>query len=137
MAHRDFTGLVTNGRLPRHVEGAIDAATRLCEGKWLVVTLQVKKKRRSLSQNRFYFGVVVPLVSELFREAGDPMDEEGAHDFLMREVGKFTYRSKLTGQVMRRSSRDLNTEQWEAYMEAIRAWAAQMGLSVPLPGEQL
>lgn len=130
-----FLGQVTDGKLSDDVRRLISAAITAFDGKRIIVTLKAFHKKRSLKQNSFYWAAVIPMIVMKFREEGDLIDGEEAHDYLMREVGKYTFRSQLTGNMLRRSSSDLTISEWEEFMTAIRAWAAPFNISVPFPNE--
>lgn len=64
----------------------------------------------------------------------------------LRELLKFKFLKKDilldadTGEMASiiKSTADLNTGEWEDFMEQIRAWAAEIfGIEIPLPNEQL
>lgn len=98
------------------------------------VELQVKRYRkdRSLNQNKYYHGVVVPMISEAIGEE----DLEVVHGLLKN---KFNHEILVIGDdeiIKPLSTAKLNTEQFEIYLEKIRMWAAKfLGLYIPLPGE--
>lgn len=114
------------------------AMLRQFEGQWVSITVRVRRKRRSLKQNRFYFGVILPLAAEFMRDLGNDMDDEEAHNWLKEHVGKLVKNVESPSGVRTRtirSSRDLTTAEWEDYMQRIRAWAAEFDLMLPLPNE--
>jgi len=135
-----FTGTVQNGRLPECVSDAFARCLRQAEGKRVSLTLQVVRRRRSNPQNAFYWGAVIPAVLDMFRDAGQPMDAEGVHEYLKAYVGRMT-RIVLAPNGKRvtvlGSTADLNTMDFEVYLEQIRAWAAQFGVIIPLPNEEM
>jgi hypothetical protein len=133
---------VVNGRLPRQVSEAVGAAIRRCEGKRIVVSLREQKRTRSNPQNRFYWGVVIPAVLDMFVEAGNDTNPEEVHSFLKEQVGgSVCVKVLLTPDGKRRpvlrSSADLSTQEFEDYLERIRVWAAEIGTIIPLPNEDL
>ena len=99
------------------------------EGKEVEVVVRLPRKDRSNQENRYYFGVVVNLISE---HTGYTPDE--THEFL-----KLKFLSKIivmAGKDERipRSSTELSTLEWERWMTEIREWAAQeLGLDIPEP----
>lgn len=140
MASREFIATIENGKIPRDVAEDIAAIFRRMEGKRLVISIKEWKRRRSLKQNNFYFGVVIPLVCDLFRESGNDAHPETIHAYLKEHVGGMVSvildpHGKRTSVVG--SSADLSTEGWEKYIEKIRAWAAGFGWIIPLPREYL
>ena len=108
--------------------------------KWgdIAVTLEPVKNSRSNRQNRYYWGVVVCAVRNLFNQHGDMASEEFVHRYLKAEIGgmkrKITLPNGATAYDIDTSTR-LTTAQWEDWMQAIRAWAAEYGCFIPLPNE--
>lgn len=108
-------------------------------GKNIRVTVEEVRKKRSNKQNAYYWGVVVPAVHGMFLETGNVVDQDEVHEFLKRHVGKLT--CKITDPngheaTVTRSSAKEDTSEFEKYMEAIRSWAAQFDLEIPLPNEE-
>lgn len=138
MQSLEFSGQVTDGKLPKAVSERIAAVIRQFDGKRVVVTVKEQKRRRSLNQNAFYWGVVVQMVTQMFRDAGNYVDPEDVHDFLKLRVGKLTQVFvSPDGKVIKSigSTTKLSTQEFEVYLERIRAWAAEFGLVIPLPNE--
>jgi len=90
-------------------------------------TIKFDQKPRSLRQNAFYHGVVVPLIAE---HTGYSTQE--AHDAL-----RYEFLREGDGHLVKvRSTADLSTAEFEDYVERVRVFAAQeMGIVVPLPNE--
>lgn len=135
-----FDATVTNGKLPDGIRLMIAQAIAALDGKRITITVAVAKKRRSLNQNAFYWGSVVPLVIELFAEHGTDIDAEQCHEFLKKHVMGVREVIKIPrGEyyVVAGKSRELATVEWESNMEKIRAWAAQYGKAIPFPNEHL
>lgn len=136
----EFSGLVTSGKLPPQVAQAIASAIRRLEGKRLVVSLREQKRRRSTRQNAYYWGCCLPVIVEMFREAGNMVDAEDVHSYLKSEVGKLAQVLVTPdGEVLKApgSTTKLSTQEFEVYLEKVRAWAASFGLSIPLPHEEI
>ena len=134
----EYAGVVENGKLPLAVGQLIAKAIRGMEGKRLVISIREQKRRRSNNQNRYYWGVVIPAVAEMFREHGNATDEEEVHSYLKEHVGGLN-RLLIDPDGKRRpvvrSSASLNTAEFEEFMEKVRAWAAGFGYQIPLPNE--
>lgn len=102
------------------------------EGKRVELTVKRHRKNRTLPQNNYYWGVVVPMVGDAIGES----DLEAIHEVLKREhnyyikpVGKQEIRVPM-------STADLNTAEFEEYLEKIRRWASEwLSLYIPLPNE--
>lgn len=89
-----------------------------------------KSNRRSNPQNRYYFGVVVPLVKGGLEDLGHELTEDEAHDFLKAKFNS-------VGDIPK-STTGLNKEQFGEYLEKIQRFAAEyLSITIPDPGEQL
>jgi len=108
------------------------------EQSMITITVAKQVKRRSGNQNAFYYGVVLPLITALFREYGDNICPEEVHRYLKGTIGG--YKKPITtpdGEVIWHvdTSTKLTTAEWEVWMDLIRAWAAARGVQVPYPNE--
>lgn len=130
----------TGGRVPASVWQRLGAAVAGLEDKTLVLSLKEQKRKRSLNQNAYYWGVVVEAVTQMFREHGNYVDAEEVHEFLKLRVGKLS-RVIVTpdGEIVKSlgSTAKLSKLEFEAYLERVRAWAAEFGCVIPLPNEQV
>lgn len=127
-----------NGQLPASILHRLAELAERMSGKRLLLTVKEQKRRRSLNQNAYYWGCVLPPIVSMFREAGNAVDAEDVHSYLKDHVGKlkqvFVTRDGevLTGAG---STAKLSTVEMEAYLEKVRAWAAEHGVIIPLPNE--
>jgi hypothetical protein len=100
----------------------------------------VKKNRRSLSQNAYYWSAVVPLVREGLQDLGHDLTLEETHDFLK---GRFNAKEIIntdTGEVISvpRSTTELNKTQFGEYIEKIQQFSIEyLGVNIPSPNEQV
>ena len=134
---RQYASEVTaSGNLSPHIRDEISRLLKSLSGKRVVIKIALWRNTRSNKQNKFYYGVVIPLVKAMFVGAGNVVSEEDVHEFLKNRVGKL---SKLVtdpnGEVhsIPRSSADLDTIEFETWMTQIRAWGADYGLEIPMP----
>lgn len=52
------------------------------EGKWVVLTIEKKRKKRTSQQNRYYWGVLIPVARDAFVDAGNwGVTEQEVHEF--------------------------------------------------------
>ena len=130
-----------DGKPPTSVLHRLIDAVAKAGDKPLVLTLKLQKKWRSLSQNAVYWGVVLPPIVAVFREHGNNVDADDVHCYLKDSVGKLKQHfvtpdgEVLTGPG---STAKLTTMEFENYLTAVRAWAAQtLGIAVPMPNEPL
>ena len=80
---------VKNGSLTRN-RNLIKDAIATFEGKQVVIKIEKFKKKRSTQQNRFYYGIVVPIVQNCLKEAGHIMTNESTHDLIKLKFLKET-----------------------------------------------
>ncbi len=136
----EFDGLVKDGKIPHEMSLAIRDVIRRFEGKRVKVTIGKFKRQRSRRQNAYYWGVVLKYVHEMFLEFGNDVSSDDTHEYLKEHIGKLFKDIEGPGGEIRtivRSSTELSTSEWEDFMEKIRAWAASVGLQIPLPNEMV
>lgn len=129
---------VYNGKLSDQARQMIMQTLRNMEGKQIEIVVKEKKRKRSLSQNAFYWGCVIPAITNMFREHGNSVDNEQVHEFLKSEVGKMNQTIVLPDGEVKEicgSSAALKTMEFEDYLTKVRAWAAEWGVVIPLPNE--
>ena len=100
-----------------------------------VYKLEIKKDKnnRSGNQNRYYWGVVLKMVSEY---TGFTIDE--AHELFKSKFLSYDKAFKETGEAytIARHTYDLDTWEFENYLEQIRIFAAtEIEIVIPLPNE--
>lgn len=141
MKSKTYTAKVTKGKisLPDADRQEIAQVMQRMEGKFVCMTLAESKKPRSVKQNAFYWGSIVPAVHVIFESAGNNMHEDEVHEYLKEHVGKLVKFIRLNGENYKvvMSSTKLNTMQWEEYMDKIRVWASENELQLPYPNESL
>lgn len=104
--------------------------------------LEIRKhfKKRSLSQNAYYWGVVVQLVFEGLREAGfdDVVDQEDAHEVLKSMFFKKVIHSEKHDNLEQIvSTTKFSTAEFNERIEAITRWAFEyLGITIPPPNSQ-
>ena len=104
------------------------------------VTITKKKKNRSYEQNRYYWGVVVALVRDRFRDLGNEVSSEETHDYLKQTFNYKEFIHEATGEVIRIpiSTADLTTSQFMDYLAKIQAFASTiLDIVIPDPNQQL
>lgn len=93
--------------------------------------LDKKEKTRSNPQNRYYRGVVVPLLSQETGYTTDEIHEILKYKFLYRQA---TLGEKELGYAV--STTELSTAEFEDYLSRIRTWAsADLSIFIPEPNE--
>lgn len=95
----------------------------------LEVAIGKRRRQRSLPQNSWYWGVVLPVIAHETGHSAEELHEIFKRMFLTRKIIK--YRNKdfqLPG-----TTTDLNTMEFSEYVERVRAEAALMGINIPDP----
>ena len=109
------------GRLARHL--------KTLAGKPVDVIVRTHRNTRTDPQNRFYFGVVVPLIAEECGYEKDEMHELLAMRFLRIED------DPVTGSPRRKRTPATDTKEFGEYLDACMRFAAELGVYIPAPGE--
>ena len=105
-----------------------------------VMTIERKRRKRSLMQNAYYWGVVVPLVKEGLLDVGYRMTTEAVHEYLKGQFAITEVVNERTGEVLKSigSTSEMTTSQMMDYFAEITQWAAEyLNVQIPNPGEQL
>lgn len=136
---------IENGRMTRN-RSAIFKAIQIFEGKELEITLSRPKRKRSNSQNAYWWGVVIPIYQKIFNDAGHLCDNNGAHYLLcdlIRENHPDTplFNEVLLGDTYVKQTKGTSELTKSEFMEVI-ASAQQIasewfGAYIPDPNEQL
>lgn len=99
------------------------------------------RRRRSLPQNAYYWGVVVDMVKDGLIDNGyQGITAEDAHELIKSMFLKKQIVSEQTGEVLEfyRSTAELTTWEFSQFIDQIAQWAAEyLGIAIPLPNEEL
>lgn len=101
-----------------------------------------KRNKRSLRQNAYYFGCIVPLVKEGLVSNGfdDVKDESDAHEILKHLFLKRKMINRETEDVIEvvGSTKKLSTVEFNFFIEEIIKWGAEyLNIQIPFPNEQI
>lgn len=131
---------VLNGKLISNRK-RLSAEIARHEGKEIEITIKRKYKRRSLQENKYYWGVVVDMWKRLISEEwGESLSSDEVHEILKLHCN---YQEKViesTGEVIKiaKSTADLKTLEFEDYLERCRRKAFEFfNAVIPLPNEML
>lgn len=105
------------------------------------ITIRVRRKR-SLPQNSYFHGVMLPLVFDGLRDAGfdEVMDHEDAKLIIKNLFLKVNIVSKETGLVVEhiRKTSSLSTTEFNELIDQVIKWAAEyLMIQIPYPNEDL
>lgn len=123
-------------------DGALTVAARkLCAnaiaahaGQWIKISIAERKEKRTLSQNDYYHGVIIPHV-RLFRfDQGDPVSPEAVHEDLLAQFAPYVEAKRMDGTIYQRPkrSKEMSVDEMANYITAIQATMASFGAPVPM-----
>lgn len=124
-----FGRIDDNGRLIFDDPVAFARVRGALRARDVQVLVEPKRKSRSLAENNYYWGVVIPIISEW-----SGFTPEETHLALKEHfLSEF---DRAHGLMRMKSTADLSTVDFEKYMSNIRMWAADQGQFIPLPNEE-
>ncbi len=131
---------VKNGTLTRN-RNLIKDAIETFEGKQIVIKIEKAKKKRSTQQNRFYYGVIIPIVQNCLKDAGHILTNESTHDLIkLKFLKEVLFVNEDTGEVIERikSTTELSTSQFMDLLAEINNFTFEyFGVSLPSPNDDL
>lgn len=127
-----FTGTVSGRKLVLDKTHEFGKHLESLHGAPVEVIVQKRRKKRSDSQNRYYWGVLIPELCNYFGYEKEEMHEALKWELLRKPAHSHTMPDTV------RSTHDLTTKEFEDYLETIRRWASiNHQLVLPLPNETL
>jgi hypothetical protein len=123
MGHR---GKVSKGKLQMYEPGAFAAHVSGLEGE-VEVTVKRWSPARSGNQNRYYWGVVIPIIEEATGYDGEELHEALKVKFIQ------PWASKAGDLTIYPSTARLDTAGFSEFIEKVRRWAASF-LNIHIPG---
>jgi hypothetical protein len=131
---------VYNGKFRNNINRIIQIV-KSYEGKEIELTFAPVTKKRSVQQNSYYWGVVIPIMQNTMLDIGNVMDFEDVHLLLrakfLREILAV---DENTGEVCERvkSTTELSTTEFMDYINKVRMWAIEFfEVEIPEPNEQI
>ena len=116
-----------------------DYLRTLGNGKYKITISKADK--RSLQQNNYYWEILDEYVQPLLYELGweHVKNKEAAHEFMCSLFLKVSDVNIQTGEMKERirSTTELTKIEFSTYLEEIWKWAAEFGVVIPSPNEQL
>lgn len=110
-------------------------------GKRVTLTIERQFKKRSGQQNRYFHGLVIPLIQQRLQELGwkEAISETWVKDLVKLQCLKTETVNELTGEVMPsiKPTSGLSTSEFMELLADIQQWAAEkLDLYIPDPNEQ-
>lgn len=131
---------IVNGKIKRNAKTVIDAF-KAFEGKNLTLILMPLKKQRSVSQNAYYWGVVIPIWKNILKtEWGEFYSKEETHDFLKYNCNYLEKVNTDTGEIIRLSkstTQNSTTDQEDFHLKCRQLAEEMFSVIIPLPNEQI
>lgn len=128
-----FKAKIKNGKMEfeqRYLKFFYNLIRKL-EGEYVRVSIEKWKEKRSDNQNRYYWGVVLKMLSDKTGHHPDELHEAFIKKFLSHKV--------ILGEVVSERSSSLTTTEFEEYMSKIRTFASHpdegLNTFIPLPNE--
>lgn len=136
---------VMNAELPELIVDMSNAAGRtrfmkrleMLQGRY-VFKIEKWRKKRSNSQNRYYWSQVIACLMAVLEDAwGEAVSPDDAHMFAKTHFLGRTMKNKKTGRVtvLPGSTPKTSTVEFNEYIEKIAKLCASCGVIVPLPSE--
>ena len=137
-----ITSNVKNGKLNRNIS-LIKKSILSFEGKTINITIERSRKKRSNSQNAYYWGVMLPIVQNgLYDATGETRDLNSIHYQILlplfapqREIV-----NKESGEVIneKMTSSEMTTTDFMEYINEVQKWSAEfLNVDIPDPNEEL
>jgi hypothetical protein len=136
----EITTSVVNGLFKRNRNLVLNAI-KTFNNKDVVISFSKPKKNRSNNQNRYYWGLVLPLIQNGLLEAtGELRSVDNIHYKILLPLFAPTNEivNKDTGECIteRLTSSDLTTTQFCEYILEIQKWSAEfLGIDIPSSNE--
>lgn len=131
---------VVKGKFKRNINEILQAVSTF-EGKDCMFTIEPFKNKRSSQQNRYYHGVIIPIVKNCLKEAGYVMTNEDVHDLLkMKFLRETLFVNEDTGDITERtkSTTELSKSAFMDYVSEIRQFTLEyFNTDIPEPNEEI
>jgi hypothetical protein len=102
---------------------------KLPEGEEIRLRVMRKERTRSVKQNAWYWGCILPIFAEHTGHTVEEIHEIMKRLFLQRKI--VSYRGREIP--MPGSTSNLSVQEFSEYCERVRAEAASLGLNIPDP----
>lgn len=131
-----LSAVVKNNELRYLSPGKYKAVLAMVEGREVDVIIKKHTYTRTLAENRYYWGVVVKLVSDEMGEA-QPLETHALlKSLFLIKGGELTHGGKVYRYQVVRDTHDLTIGEFEDYLTKCRDWASQeLNVVIPLPNE--
>ena len=137
MSKMKLTSPVTNGKISGVAAQRLNEFIIAYEGKKVDIEVNKHVERRSLSQNSFYNGFILPPIHKYYQEMGNNYSRDKVHCLLKAEADMFDTGTTLEGEryTFLRSSKTFKKPEWEDFIMKVRAFMAKHPVYLPFPNE--
>ena len=135
-----YNGKVTDKGLHIYNRTAFDQDIKLFHSKEVTIKIERKKKSRSIDQNAFLHGVVIPMAREAFLEVGYRYSIDETKTDLKRMFAVYEKVNEQTGELREyiKATSEMTTTEMMDFIAQAQQWAAEFaGVVIPDPKEQL
>jgi hypothetical protein len=138
-----YLASIIDGKFIYQDENSLKQRIRKFEGKEVYITITRKSKVRSISQNSYYWGVVIPILAKELGEFDEDMDLTLRNHFQelfntkIHDALKIKFLTDRLGKLpIIRSTTDLSTVEFEEFLSKVRVWASkELNIYIPEPNE--
>jgi hypothetical protein len=131
---------IVNGKFKRNINTVLDIVNQF-NGKEVLITFELPKKKRSNLQNSYYWGLLIPLTQNAIKnEWGEVWSKDKVHEFYKLHFNYVEKVNESTSEVIRvpKSTTDNTTTQQEELHSQIRGFLLEwFNVTAPLPNENL
>lgn len=109
-------------------------------GKEVTITVERKRRKRSLSQNAYFHGVVVPICKDGLNDVGYQFTLEQTKTKLKEMFAQSEMVNETTGEYLSftKDTSDMSTGEMLDFIASIQQWATEfLGVYIPDPNKQL
>jgi len=109
-------------------------------GKSVEIVVKLKRSTRSSMQNRYYWGIVIPLVMQGLIELGHDVNKQDTHEFIKANFNYEEIVNNDTGELFRmtKSTARLNKNDFGVMIEKLKVFASEyLNVYIPEPNEDL
>lgn len=123
------SGDIVNGVLRIHNRQLFNEAVRGLSNGIVTITVERDYRKRTSPMNRYYHGILLPIVTKGLRDLGNDVTQDDVHQFLKMKFNYIPIYNEVTGEVlgeMPGSTAKMTTTEMSAYWEAIQRWASEI-----------
>lgn len=130
---------VNQGKVSTAVQNEIRTFLSMYDGKTVEITLKKARSKRSTPQNRFYWGAIIPIIQQGFKDLGTLLDKDETHYFLRERYNYKEIVNENTGESVKipQSTTTLTKSEFSEYVEKIAQFGAEfLNVIIPEAGTQ-